>query len=85
MLLVPLIVLIMATTASPSTGGDFDSETNDWSQCPRSCKCKWASGKRTADCENASLTSLPLDFPRPDLIQVSELKRLDTILTLNFT
>ena len=82
----------MATTASPSTGGDFDSETNDWSQCPRSCKCKWASGKRTADCENASLTSLPLDFPRPDLIQVSELlKRIghscdicNTLREINF-
>ena len=67
MLLVPLIVLIVASMASPNTG-DLDSDSSDWSQCPRSCKCKWASGKRTADCEAGGLISLPL-FPRPDLIQ----------------
>ena len=33
------------------------------------CKCKWASGKRTADCGSAGLGSLPL-FPQPELIQV---------------
>ena len=68
MLLVPFIVLILASTASPSTGGDLDSESSDWSQC-KPCNCKWASGKRTADCKARNLTSLP-SFPRPDLIQV---------------
>ena len=72
MLLVPFIVLIVAaSTASPSgSGGELDLDSSDWSQCPRSCKCKWSSGKRTADCEAGGFTELPLDFPRPDLIQV---------------
>ncbi len=49
-------------------GGSTVSEV-DWSQCPRMCKCKWTSGKRTADCSSAEYNSLPM-FPRPDLIQV---------------
>ena len=61
--------LILALVAAATPSGPTDLEGGDWSQCPPACKCKWASGKRTADCESAGLESLPL-FPRPDLIQV---------------
>ena len=44
-------------------------EGEDWSKCPRECRCKWISGKRTAECENNRLSSLPI-FPMPDKIQV---------------
>ena len=68
MLLELVYLLLVASLASPS--GEMDLEaTSDWSNCPRACKCKWASGKRTADCESGAYESLPL-FPRPDLIQV---------------
>ena len=66
MILLFYILLALIAAASPS--GELDGG-QDWSQCPPACKCKWASGKRTADCEAAGLDSLPL-FPRPDLIQV---------------
>ena len=41
----------------------------DWSRCPRQCKCKWISGKRTAECQSAGFVRLP-KFPMPDKIQV---------------
>ena len=44
-------------------------EGEDWSKCPRECRCKWISGKRTAECQNNRLSSLP-KFPMPDKIQV---------------
>ena len=66
MILLFYILLALIAAARPS--GELDGG-QDWSQCPPACKCKWASGKRTADCEGAGLDSLPL-FPRPDLIQV---------------
>ena len=44
----------------------------DWSRCPKECKCKWISGKRTADCQGAGLRSLP-KFPMADKIQVLHL------------
>ena len=44
-------------------------EGEDWSKCPRECRCKWISGKRTAECRAAGLTSLPT-FPMADKIQV---------------
>ena len=44
-------------------------EGEDWSKCPRECRCKWISGKRTAECQNHRLNSLPI-FPMADKIQV---------------
>lgn len=31
----------------------------DWTDCPTACRCKWTSGKKTALCRDAGLTSLP--------------------------
>ena len=31
----------------------------DWTDCPAVCKCKWTSGKKSALCPDAGLTSLP--------------------------
>ena len=45
------------------------SGEEDWSKCPRECRCKWISGKRTAECQNNRLSALPI-FPMPDKIQV---------------
>jgi len=44
----------------------------DWSRCPLECKCKWISGKRTAECQRSGLGGLP-EFPKADRIQVLHL------------
>ncbi|CAG5102016.1 Similar to Pxn: Peroxidasin (Drosophila melanogaster) [Cotesia congregata] len=31
----------------------------DWTDCPVVCSCKWTSGKKSAFCQNAGLSSLP--------------------------
>lgn len=31
----------------------------DWTDCPSPCRCKWASGKKTALCMNAGFTAVP--------------------------
>ncbi|XP_049825528.1 reticulon-4 receptor-like 2 isoform X2 [Aethina tumida] len=31
----------------------------DWTDCPRSCRCKWSSGKKTAVCLNAGISEIP--------------------------
>ena len=48
---------------------------DDWTAgCPRSaCRCKWVSGKRTADCGQGGLRGLP-DFGQPDKIQVLHMR-----------
>ncbi|XP_033175696.1 leucine-rich repeat-containing protein 24 isoform X2 [Bombus impatiens] len=38
----------------------------DWTDCPATCRCKWTSGKKSALCYNASLTSLPANLD-PDM------------------
>lgn len=34
----------------------------DWMQCPSICKCKWVSGKKTAECTRQNLTQVPGDL-----------------------
>ncbi|XP_020293729.1 amphoterin-induced protein 1 [Pseudomyrmex gracilis] len=34
----------------------------DWMQCPSVCKCKWVSGKKTADCVKQNLKEVPRDI-----------------------
>lgn len=34
----------------------------DWMQCPSACKCKWVSGKKTAECIKQELTQVPRDL-----------------------
>ncbi|KAJ9595809.1 hypothetical protein L9F63_013004 [Diploptera punctata] len=31
----------------------------DWTDCPASCHCKWTSGKKTAQCQEAGFTAIP--------------------------
>lgn len=31
----------------------------DWTDCPRPCRCKWSSGKKTAVCKDAGFTAIP--------------------------
>ena len=31
----------------------------DWTDCPVSCHCKWTSGKKTAQCQEAGFTAIP--------------------------
>jgi len=38
----------------------------DWTDCPAVCRCKWTSGKKSALCPDAGLTSLPA-FLDPDM------------------
>lgn len=49
-------------------------QVDDWtSGCVATgCKCKWISGKRTADCRASGLSGLP-NFTSPDAIQVLHL------------
>lgn len=45
----------------------------DWSaSCPAQCKCTWAGGRRTADCQGSRLAALP-QFGQPDKIQCLQL------------
>lgn len=41
----------------------------DWMQCSSTCKCKWVSGKKTAECIKQNLTQVPGDLSAPDQIQ----------------
>lgn len=34
----------------------------DWTDCPTPCRCKWASGKKTASCRDGPFTGLPDTF-----------------------
>lgn len=38
----------------------------DWTDCPAVCRCKWTSGKKSALCPDAGLTSLPASLD-PDM------------------
>lgn len=38
----------------------------DWTDCPAVCSCKWTSGKKSAFCPDAGLTSLPASLD-PDM------------------
>ncbi|CAB0041880.1 unnamed protein product [Trichogramma brassicae] len=38
----------------------------DWTDCPSVCHCKWTSGKKSALCPDAGLTSLPANLD-PDM------------------
>jgi len=51
-----------------------NSENEDWSICPHSCKCTWTGGKRTAECQDSSIRDLP-QFSHPDKIQVLHLEK----------
>lgn len=48
-ILVPLIYLYSCVPAQ----GDFSDS------CPSTCKCKWAHGKREADCTNGGFPGIP--------------------------
>lgn len=34
----------------------------DWMDCPKTCQCKWSSGKKTALCKDVGLTEIPLEL-----------------------
>lgn len=46
-----VLFLVLATTIAVAAP--------DWTDCPSPCRCKWASGKKTALCMNAGFTTLP--------------------------
>ncbi|KAK3917655.1 Peroxidasin [Frankliniella fusca] len=48
-LLLALLVLLAAAVSS----------SDDWTQCPAACKCKWVSGKKAAECTSYDLTAVP--------------------------
>ncbi|XP_059480962.1 leucine-rich repeat-containing protein 24-like [Neocloeon triangulifer] len=55
---VALAILLLATTAAlVSADAIADADWTD--HCPVSCKCKWISGKKTANCRDAGLTTVP--------------------------
>ena len=68
---------LLAAARAPLAGGDAAADPagdpegeEDWTTgCPRGCRCKWVSGKRTAECQDAGMDRLP-DFGRADKIQV---------------
>lgn len=47
-LAVPLLAVLAVASAS-----------DDWSQCPAVCKCKWVSGKKAAECVQTELSAVP--------------------------
>lgn len=50
-----LVVLLLAGSAAP-----------DWTDCPEPCRCKWTSGKKTALCPNAGISTVPTAL-NPDM------------------
>lgn len=56
----------MLLVAESGTGAQ---ETPDWSTCVGKCKCKWVSGRKTAECSAANLTRIP-DNLSPDIQHV---------------
>ncbi|KAK9497448.1 hypothetical protein O3M35_004157 [Rhynocoris fuscipes] len=57
----------MLLVAESGTGAQ---EASDWSNCVGKCKCKWVSGRKTAECSNADLTSIP-DTLSPEIQHVN--------------
>lgn len=62
-----LLCILMCLLLLPSTGV---AQGSDWQNCSR-CHCNWNSGKKTADCKNITLTSIPKDLS--DELQVIDL------------
>ncbi|XP_055685412.1 leucine-rich repeat-containing protein 24 [Lutzomyia longipalpis] len=60
-----VVVSMLMVLSSPGVHGEVD-----WGQTCGTCSCKWVSGKKTADCRNASLSSVPTELS-------SELQVLD--------
>lgn len=59
---VPALLLLIGSCALQSRAAAFP----DWTDCPAVCKCKWTSGKKTALCPDAGLTTLPASLD-PDM------------------
>lgn len=58
-----LIVLLMGAVGA----------AEDWSNCPSVCRCKWASGKKVAECKNGGLSAIPGGLsPEIQAIDLSE-------------
>ncbi|KZC08055.1 PREDICTED: leucine-rich repeat-containing protein 24-like [Dufourea novaeangliae] len=56
------ILFLLGTFALLSRAAAFP----DWTDCPAVCRCKWTSGKKSALCPDAGLTSLPASLD-PDM------------------
>ena len=54
-LLLLVVCPILASQVSPAVA-DFSDN------CPRDCNCKWANGKREADCTRAGFTTIPTNL-----------------------
>ncbi|CAA9995431.1 unnamed protein product [Nesidiocoris tenuis] len=39
--------------------GEVSSGDSDWTMCPTMCKCKWISGRKTAECTRQQLSHIP--------------------------
>ncbi|XP_058810829.1 leucine-rich repeat-containing protein 24-like [Phymastichus coffea] len=58
------LLLLLLGWALP--GGSRAAAFPDWTECPAVCRCKWTSGKKSAFCPDAGLTSLPASLD-PDM------------------
>ncbi|XP_078036993.1 uncharacterized protein LOC144470062 [Augochlora pura] len=56
------LLFLLGTYALLSKAAAFP----DWTDCPAVCSCRWTSGKKSALCHNAGLTSLPASLD-PDM------------------
>ncbi|XP_012279789.1 leucine-rich repeat-containing protein 24 [Orussus abietinus] len=66
-ILLALFILI-GSFALPSRAAAFP----DWTDCPAVCRCKWTSGKKSALCPDAGLTSLPASLdPNMQILDLS--------------
>ncbi|XP_052124309.1 uncharacterized protein LOC113202139 isoform X3 [Frankliniella occidentalis] len=63
----PWLLAVASLTALLATPAAASSD--DWSQCPAACKCKWVSGKKAAECTQYDLTAVPRDLS-PELQSV---------------
>ena len=55
-----LILLLVVCPILASQVGPAVADFSD--NCPRDCNCKWANGKREADCTRAGFTTIPTNL-----------------------
>jgi len=51
-----LLLMVCPLLQVPNATADFSDN------CPRDCNCKWANGKREADCTRAGFTTIPTNL-----------------------
>ncbi len=66
------VLLLAFLMAGAITQADFSDD------CPKACRCKWANGKREADCTNAGFNAVPMHLHHEIQVRLLEEKCVRT-------